>query len=446
MRKLKITGVLRTVLLVLTVTGILLFFLLTAMDRRKLQRTVDDTIAFARARIQRYEDFNTNDKVKRLIRLLDKSTELSRVITAEGIPDQEKLDRYVEDQRLSGVLILDENMRVVLQNSQDGDNMPVWENQINGAYVRDILKHPEETYSTRLRNEGILYDFAAVARQDAPGLLITYIKKEEISQENGDLTMDTLFAGFHFQMDGALVVSDGTRVVATNVEKLLGKQVSECRELYREQYRPDFGNIVCLHSGRRVWYGSRQNTRAYELYVFIPSGQAFMARNVVCGGYVLLAVLLYMFFVLCKNHTEKENLERQIARLGVGAQVRLLGRIEHQFLPPYYHACDLFTTASLSEMNSISMLEAMASGLYVLQRLDLYNKYQINPGVSGNFFTTREEFAALCREQAGLSAQQKAERRAGVEQESQKYGKEEFARRVLDVYQRAVLEYRGKQT
>lgn len=268
MRKLKITGVLRAVFLVLTVTGILLFFLLTAMDRRKLQCTVDNTIAFARARIQRYEDFNTNDKVKSLIRLLDKSTELSRVIAAEGIPDQEKLDRYVEDQRLSGVLILDENMRVVLQNSQNGDTMPIWENQISGAYVRDILKHPEETYSTRLRNEGILYDFAAVARQDAPGLLITYIEKEEISQENGDLTMDTLFAGFHFQMDGALVVSDGTRVVATNVEKLLGKQVSECRELYREQYRPDFGNIVCLHSGSRVWYGSRQNTSEYELYVY----------------------------------------------------------------------------------------------------------------------------------------------------------------------------------
>ena len=126
--------------------------------------------------------------------------------------------------------------------------------------------------------------------------------------------------------------------------------------------------------------------------------------------------------------------------------MRLLGRLEHNALPPYYHACDVFATASLSEMNSISMLEAMASGLYVLQRLDLYNKDQINPGVSGNFFTTREEFAALCREQAGLSSQQKAERRAGVEQESQKYGKEEFARRVLDVYQRAVLEYCGKQT
>lgn len=98
-------------------------------------------------------------------------------------------------------------------------------------------------------------------------------------------------------MTGALVVSDGTRVVATNVEKLLGKQVSECRELYREQYRPDFGNIVCLHSGSRVWYGSRQNTREYELYVFIPSGQAFMARNVALRR--LRAACGFALYVFC---------------------------------------------------------------------------------------------------------------------------------------------------
>ena len=165
MRKLKLTGVLRAVFLVLTVTGILLFFLLTAMDRRKLQCTVDNTIAFARARIQRYEDFNTNDKVKSLIRLLDKSTELSRVIAAEGIPDQEKLDRYVEDQRLSGVLILDENMRVVLQNSQNGDTMPIWENQISGAYVRDILKHPELAILAESDEAGVFLVMSRDGRQ-----------------------------------------------------------------------------------------------------------------------------------------------------------------------------------------------------------------------------------------------------------------------------------------
>ena len=45
--------------------------------------------------------------------------------------------------------------------------MPLWQKLIESDYVRDIAEHPEKTYTTRLRNEGKLYDFAAVARQDA---------------------------------------------------------------------------------------------------------------------------------------------------------------------------------------------------------------------------------------------------------------------------------------
>ena len=49
-------------------------------------------------------------------------------------------------------------------------------------YVRDIAEHPEKTYTTRLRNKGKIYDFAAVARQDAAGIVITYMQKEEVSE------------------------------------------------------------------------------------------------------------------------------------------------------------------------------------------------------------------------------------------------------------------------
>ena len=64
------------------------------------------------------------------------------------------------------------------------------------------------------------------------------------------------------------------------------------------------------------------------------------------------------------------------------------------------------------------MLEAMPSGLYVLQRLDLHNKDQIAPGVSGDFFSTGEasrHFAAnrqplLAEKPQGVPAwRQKAE-------------------------------------
>lgn len=134
---------------------------------------------------------------------------------------------------------------------------------------------------------------------------------------------------------------------------------------------------------------------------------------------------------------ERENLERQIERLGVEEQVRLLGRIEHTELPPYYHACDLFATASLSEMNSISMLEAMASGLYVIQRLDVYNREQISPGENGDLFTTADEMASLLREQAMLPQEQRLARRRAVSAYTQRYGEKDFIRSVLGVYERA---------
>jgi 1,2-diacylglycerol 3-alpha-glucosyltransferase len=152
----------------------------------------------------------------------------------------------------------------------------------------------------------------------------------------------------------------------------------------------------------------------------------------------------YKLFII-GDGPEKDNLTQQIARLGMEKQVRLLGRIEHSLLPPYYHACDLFTTASLSEMNSISMLEATASGLYVIQRLDIYNKNQIEAGQNGNTYTTPAEMAALLREQGALTPEQRAQRRAGVTAYSMRYGKKEFIDAVMNVYERAIHTYAQKQ-
>ena len=152
----------------------------------------------------------------------------------------------------------------------------------------------------------------------------------------------------------------------------------------------------------------------------------------------------YKLFII-GDGPEKDNLMRQIARLGIARQVKLLGRIEHSAIPPYFHACDLFTTASLSEMNSISMLEAMASGLYVVQRLDIYNRDQIKSGENGEVFTTAEDMAALLREEGAMNAAERAERRKTVSAYTRRYGQKEFMKSVMNVYERAIAEYKANQ-
>lgn len=301
----------------LILLGISCFCFTNASDIAKLNDTLDETISFVKSCISRYEIYNANDRVKSLVRLLDKSEELSRVLDAEHDFTAQDMDNYAKQQRLTGVLVLDEKLNVSIQTTQDYDAMSLWKKLIDSKYVRDILESPSKTYMTRLRNEGNIYDFAAVARQDAPGVLITYAKKEEVNEKNGDLTMETVFADFPFKMDGSVVISDGTKVVSTNESKLLGMSVKECDELYQNTFHESKDHIVRIDAAGSSWYGRKEKIRDYDIYVFFPAMQVFTMRNVVCLSYIFIAIVIFTLFRTVRIHMEQESIMREQKRLQI---------------------------------------------------------------------------------------------------------------------------------
>ncbi len=127
-----------------------------------------------------------------------------------------------------------------------------------------------------------------------------------------------------------------------------------------------------------------------------------------------------------------------IAKNSMENQIFMLGKIEHDDLPRYYHACDLFATASLSEMNSISLLEATASGLYAVQRLDQKNRDQIETGVNGEEVTTPQGFYEAVYKHHTLPPEEKALRSQRVSAYACRYGTKEFTQKVLAVYNDAM--------
>ena len=302
---------------ILIFSGILTFLLLTARDNSKLNSTLDETFDFVKNRIESYEIYNTNDQVKSLVRLLDKTTELSRVIEQEGNLSTEMLDEYAREQRLTGILVLDQNLKVTEQSAKDGDTMSLWQKLIKSDYVRDIAEHPEKTYMTRLRNEGKLYDFAAVARQDDLGILIAYAQKEEVNELNGDLTMASLFSEFPFEMNGSVAICDGDKVVSANKQDLTSRSVEDSKSLYENEFKADKNGIVCLHSKNGNWYGRREKIKDYDAYIFFPEHQVYLTRNTVCVIYVLLALLLFSLYRVSRSRTEKKSILQDQKRLRV---------------------------------------------------------------------------------------------------------------------------------
>ena len=303
--------------LILIFFGILTFLLLTASDNNKLNNTLNETFDFVKTRIERYEIYNTNDQVKSLVRLMDKTTELSRVIAQEGNLSEEMLDEYAREQRLTGILVLDQDQKVAEQTAKDGDAMPLWQKLIECDYVHDIADHPEKTYTTRLRNEGKLYDFAAVARQDAAGILITYAQKEEVNELNGDLTMASLFSDFPFEMNGSVVICDDNKVVSTNKQELTSRSIEAAKSLYKNQFKADVNRIVRLHSKNGIWYGRQEKIKDYDAYIFFPKYQVCITRNTVCMIYVLLALLLFSLYRVSRSRTEMRSILQDQKRLRV---------------------------------------------------------------------------------------------------------------------------------
>lgn len=135
---------------------------------------------------------------------------------------------------------------------------------------------------------------------------------------------------------------------------------------------------------------------------------------------------------------EREKLARQVRECGLEDKIRLLGRIEHEKLPVYYQAFDIFTTASVTEMHSISMLEAMASGLYCLVAYDPKNEHQVEKGVSGEMFADDAAFGALMDRELTMPRQERLARRGRLEGHMKQYGCREFVESILGVYEKAL--------
>lgn len=145
----------------------------------------------------------------------------------------------------------------------------------------------------------------------------------------------------------------------------------------------------------------------------------------------------YKLFVI-GDGPEKEALMHQAEGLGIRDRVIFTVKINHNDIAAFYYASDIYATASLTEMNSISMLEAMASGLMVLQRLDVYNKYQIVEGKNGWLFENSKQFTKLLKDFASMSSEEKLTMREEAAAFSKRYGPDEFVSKVLDVYDLAL--------
>lgn len=129
-----------------------------------------------------------------------------------------------------------------------------------------------------------------------------------------------------------------------------------------------------------------------------------------------------------------EELKQQAKQLGIENEVIFVGRVEHYDLPSYYGACQLYITASLSDTNSISMKEAMATGLPVIHIYDPLNKGQVVDGINGYIYKDDKEMYQVLINYKNMSEEMKKCIKNSVIESVKVYGCEAIAEYLLRIY------------
>lgn len=114
--------------------------------------------------------------------------------------------------------------------------------------------------------------------------------------------------------------------------------------------------------------------------------------------------------------------------------VHFIGKVDPIETPFYYFCADLFISASLTETQGLTYIEAMACHRPVLSRYDFNLSSLINDGLNGYFFGTYEDFDKKVTEFLSLDSTYLVEMQERAYQSVDKYSLENFYKNVMEVY------------
>ena len=143
--------------------------------------------------------------------------------------------------------------------------------------------------------------------------------------------------------------------------------------------------------------------------------------------------------IIVGDGPDKEKYEKYSKKLGLEGNTIFTGKAAWSDMPFYYNMADVFATASKTETQGLTVIEAMASNTVPVCMKDEAFQSMVTEELNGLLFETQEEYEKqilrLYEDRKELS---KFDKQARIQAET--YSSKYYAERVLEVYNRAIKE------
>ena len=141
---------------------------------------------------------------------------------------------------------------------------------------------------------------------------------------------------------------------------------------------------------------------------------------------------------------DKQAYEELVKEEKLENKVFLVGKVVFPEMPYYYNIADLFVTASTTETQGLTVIEAMASSVPVLAIDDEAFRTVVIDDLNGKLFVDQEGLENAILE---LYKDRKKLEKMGIQARNQAehYSLAHFAESALEVYQRTIKEYKARK-
>ena len=138
---------------------------------------------------------------------------------------------------------------------------------------------------------------------------------------------------------------------------------------------------------------------------------------------------------------QRSELELLTHELHISHLVDFIGFVSAQEVPFYYHLADVFNSASITETQGLTFMEAMSARTLVLARFDDNLTDTIIDGETGFFFTDEASYISQLEKIFALKQEQIDKINENVKAIIDQYSMDKFYTNVLEVYKRALRKY-----
>lgn len=322
--------------------GVLLLLFITAWAGHRevlsMRNAAESAMNALKQQCISFNKLTAADETKSLFRLSDLMLDFaSHLRYNPGLLNDEYLERYVDSLRLSGVAVLDGDLKLEASGYTRSFRDANWPTSPDGSHFADIIEHPRKIYTERIAIGEDYYDICAVARTDAPGIIIGFYRQPSGLISDTETDLESMLGGLQLERDGRYIIAENGAVRVSSADLVPGADASETDILQALSKIPKDGKLHLITASGKHYWGYRSGCENYSLYIYYPAFALTSTWLLTAAIFAAAYSVTLLLFILFRNRSLSEKQEElEQANHSLTQTVEMLKALETIYFTLFY--------------------------------------------------------------------------------------------------------------